>query len=107
MFVGSLFMGFSLKLINSENLWEQEGVVNGGVSMGNVTMNIPVQNDALFWWGLTLFLIGSGLEFIKIVYHTIQDELKAAQAEKTSEPSEEILPESEDSENQGKTSGEI
>lgn len=70
---GSLLLGFALKLVDTKNLWEQDGMVNGGMDVGGMGMNIPVQNDTLFWWGLILFLLGSALEFIRITHHVIKD----------------------------------
>lgn len=90
MLTGSLLLSFALKLVDTKNLWEQEGVVNGGVSIRDVGMNIPVQNDTLFWWGFILFLIGSALEFIRITHNTIV----AAKGEEASKPTKEMLPES-------------
>lgn len=89
MLTGSLLLSFALKLVDTKNLWEQEGMVNGGVSIRDVGMNIPVQNDTLFWWGFILFLIGSALEFIRITHNTIV----AAKAEEAFKPTKEILPE--------------
>ncbi len=88
MLTGSLLLSFALKLVDTKNLWEQEGMINGGVSIRDVGMNIPVQNDTLFWWGFILFLIGSGLEFIRITHHTI----KTAKAEEAPRPTKEVLP---------------
>lgn len=95
---GSLLLSFALKLVNIENLSEQEeGLVNGGVSMSGVGMNIPVQNDTLFWWGFILFILGSVLELIRIIYTTINSEMKMAKIEEVSEElrseTEEILSE--------------
>lgn len=79
---GSLLLSFALKLVNIQSLSEQEdGIVNGGISINSVGMNIPVQNDTLFWWGFILFLVGSALELIRIIYNTIKT-VKAEQAEK-------------------------
>lgn len=68
-------LGFSLKLVSTQDLWEEQGVIGGGVEIGGMMLNMPQQNDALFWWGFWLFIAGSALELFKLVYNVVRNEM--------------------------------
>jgi len=72
---GSIMLGFSLKLVSTEDLWEAQGYVGGGVEIGGMALSMPQQNDTLFWWGFWLFIAGSALELFKLVYNVVRNEM--------------------------------
>ncbi len=69
-FVGSILLTFSLRLINPS-------AGKGAIEFFDQPLVIPQQNDGLFKFGMTLFITGSVLEIIKVITRNFETPVKS------------------------------
>lgn len=74
-FMGSVMLSFSLRLINTAGTFDLGNGVTatgGGIEFLGMPVSLPQQNDKLFVWGMIFFIAGSIWEIIKVIVKNFQ-----------------------------------